>query len=131
MKLGEPLSYVRHLSLTFAYDEQRILTIFFPPDATHIFDGLNAFPTHVAHMSFGTLVTPPRAWPFTAPSVSSDLIPSQPLYSVALQWLKEDREKRRELERQGKKTRGARRDTVGDNEALINLFGCLHVLHIF
>ncbi|KAF7301636.1 hypothetical protein MIND_00729100 [Mycena indigotica] len=85
--------------------EQRNATILY---ATHIFDdGLNNFPTHIAHMSFGRLPTPPQPWP------SSDLalkFGSTALYQVALQWLKEDRAHRRELEKNGLKLRGARRD---------------------
>jgi hypothetical protein len=34
------------------------------------------------------------------------------IFNVALQWLKEDRVHRRELENQGRKKRGARRDEV-------------------
>lgn len=72
-------------------------------DATHIFDGLNNFPTHVAHMRFGSFVKEPTAWPF------SD---GKTLYSVALNWLAEDRQYRKKLEAEGRKTRGARRDQV-------------------
>ncbi|KAI6164840.1 P-loop containing nucleoside triphosphate hydrolase protein [Pisolithus thermaeus] len=75
-------------------------------DATHIFDGLNSFPTHVAHMRLGYFVTEPMPWPY----VSSAVSPSISLYHTALSWLKEDREHRRELERLGRKTRGARKN---------------------
>ena len=82
-------------------------------DATHIFDGLNDFPTHVAHMRFGSFVTPPTPWPITETSpLTEQFPPSTLLYHVALQWLKEDREHRRELEKNGRKVRGARRDQV-------------------
>lgn len=82
-------------------------------DATHIFDGLNSFPTHVAHMRFGSFVTSPTAWPITPTSSLAVQFPtSTTLYNVALQWLKEDRDHRRELENQGRKKRGARRDEV-------------------
>lgn len=82
-------------------------------DATHIFDGLNDFPTHVAHMRFGSFVTPPTAWPIITTSPLSAQFPaSTTLYNVALQWLQEDRDYRRELENQGRKQRGARRDEV-------------------
>lgn len=63
-------------------------------------------------MSFGTLVDHPTPWPFTQSPRSGNLGVNTPLYSVALQWLKEDREKRRQMEKQGKKRRGARKDTV-------------------
>jgi hypothetical protein len=83
-------------------------------DATHIFDGLNDFPTHVAHMRLGSFVTQPTPWPFTPPTTSPSCVFSPPLmlYSLALQWLKEDREHRRRLEKEGQKSRGAKRDQV-------------------
>lgn len=87
--------------------------------ATHIFDGLNSFPTHICRMRFGEFVGAPVLWspagpeepeehsPFEAGSTSH---PGTTLHAVAIQWLKEDREYRRELERNGRKLRGARRD---------------------
>ena len=82
-------------------------------DATHIYDGLDDFPTHIAHMHLGSMVTPPSPWPILPESpLSAQFTPFTPLYSVALQWLREDRDKRRELERHGLKTRGARRNQV-------------------
>lgn len=89
--------------------------------ATHIFDGLNDFPTHVAHMRFGSFTTPPTPWPFTDQSTST-------LYSVALQWLKEDREYRRELEKNGLKLRGARKDegVPSDSETFYRKYDYSH-----
>ncbi|KAF8913875.1 P-loop containing nucleoside triphosphate hydrolase protein [Gymnopilus junonius] len=89
--------------------EERGATILY---ATHIFDGLNDFPTHIAHMRFGTFVTPPTIWnPHQTKFLSINNLTQITLYDVALQWLKEDRDHRLSLERQGKKiTRGARRD---------------------
>ena len=72
------------------------------PDATHIFDGLNDFPTHIAHLRLGAFVQPPTPW-------NRDC-----LYDIALQWLTEDRAHRRQLELDGRKTRGARQNTVRD-----------------
>ena len=71
-------------------------------DATHIYDGIDSSfsPTHVAHMRLGSFLTEPTPWPFDNTTV----------YHMALQWLKEDRDHRRELEKQGRKPRGARRD---------------------
>lgn len=46
-------------------------------DATHIFDGLNDFPTHVAHMRFGSFVTLPTSWDLSKTSTT--------LYHVALE----------------------------------------------
>ncbi|PCH40779.1 nucleoside triphosphate hydrolase protein [Wolfiporia cocos MD-104 SS10] len=99
--------------------------------ATHIFDGLNDFPTHVAHMHLGTFLSQPTPWPLStgvaSQVVSVDLGPSPTLYSLALQWLREDRERRRELEKQGRKTRGAREDTVPtDSETFYRKYDYSH-----
>lgn len=81
--------------------EQRGASIIY---ATHIFDGLNEFPTHIAHMRDGRFVAEPRPW---SPQ-------SNTLHAMALKWLREDRDVRRneELTGQRSKTRGAREDTV-------------------
>ncbi|TFK75933.1 P-loop containing nucleoside triphosphate hydrolase protein [Pluteus cervinus] len=94
------------LNFLKADSEARNATILCKYNATHIFDGLNNFPTHVAHMRFGSFVTQPSSWPFKS-DISS---PIPTLYDVALKWLKDDREHRRELESNGLKRRGARRD---------------------
>lgn len=97
---------VRDELLTFLRNDSttRGATILY---ATHIFDGLNSFPTHVAHIHHGYFVTKPMPWP----CVSSADSPSINLYHTALSWLKEDRERRRESERMfDNKTRGARRN---------------------
>ena len=86
-----------------------------PLDATHIFDGLNEFPTHIAHMRLGTFMKKPRPWSHALVEQSSDNITGgldRTLFKIALQWLREDREHRRELEKAGRKTRGARRGQV-------------------
>ncbi|KAF5391212.1 hypothetical protein D9757_003075 [Collybiopsis confluens] len=82
--------------------------------ATHIFDGLNDFPTHVAHMNDGQFVLNPTPWPFdptTYPALDAGLIKAgSSLHSIALYWLAADRELRIREEREGKrvKTRGPR-----------------------
>lgn len=88
-------------------------------DATHIFDGLDAFPTHVAHMRLGKFVTLPSPWEsFTDVATGN----RSRLYSVALQWLKEDRDHRRELENNGRKRRGAQTQEVNPiSECPLNL----------
>ena len=76
---------------------------------------MNNFPTHVAHMHLGTFLMEPTSWPFsgvTAGGTSVDLGPNPTLYTVALQWLREDRDRRRGLEEQGRKRRGARTEEV-------------------
>ncbi|KAL1730683.1 P-loop containing nucleoside triphosphate hydrolase protein, partial [Schizophyllum commune] len=97
--------------------EERGATIIY---ATHIFDGLNKFPTHVAHMRLGEFVRPPTPWsPSTEP---------ESLYTVALKWLREDRAFRLELEKQGKKPRGARRDETipSDSETFYRKYDYSH-----
>jgi hypothetical protein len=77
-------------------------------DATHIFDGLEGFPTHVVHMRDGTLVEQPQEWP-----ISNQAVSFSSLYTLALTWLKEDRTLREADEKSGKrKKRGARIDEV-------------------
>ncbi|KAI5116956.1 hypothetical protein M0805_001929 [Coniferiporia weirii] len=93
--------------------------------ATHIFDGLNNFPTHVAHMRFGEFVGEPVPWtPFNHAQDSTVSGSGSTLHSTALQWLKEDREYRRDLERKGRKLRGARRDETvpSDSEAFFRKY---------
>jgi CCR4-NOT complex subunit CAF16 len=61
-------------------------------------------------MRLGSFVTDPTLWPLsTADDVGT---PDRTLFRTALQWLREDREHRRELEKGGRKIRGARRDQV-------------------
>ncbi|KIP10393.1 hypothetical protein PHLGIDRAFT_101292 [Phlebiopsis gigantea 11061_1 CR5-6] len=101
--------------------EERGATILY---ATHIFDGLNEFPTHVAHMRLGSFVTLPTSWPFEDFSVAG---PNTQLYGVALQWLREDRDFRRELEKKGRKVRGARKDDVPvDSETFYKKYDYSH-----
>ncbi|KAF8707604.1 P-loop containing nucleoside triphosphate hydrolase protein, partial [Rhizoctonia solani] len=82
--------------------------------ATHIFDGLNTFPTHVAHMRFGQFVSEPVLWEQQRiepelPSPSS----GSTLHALALRWLKDDREFRKQEEVAGRlnRIRGAKPDT--------------------
>jgi len=121
---------VRDDLLTFLRtdSETRGATILY---ATHIFDGLNDFPTHIAHMHLGTFLSQPTPWPLTpgaaSQSLSVDLGPNPSLYKVALQWLKEDRDRRRILEGQGRKSRGARTDTVpSDSETFYRKYDYSH-----
>ncbi|KAF8270973.1 P-loop containing nucleoside triphosphate hydrolase protein [Lactarius quietus] len=99
--------------------------------ATHIFDGLNEFPTHIAHMRLGIFVKKPIPWSDTVTEQSSDNIAGgldRTLFKVALQWLREDREHRRELEKAGRKTRGARRgqDVPSSSEAFYRKYDYSH-----
>lgn len=75
-------------------------------------------------MHLGTFLLEPTPWPLvgaTAGVTSADLGPNPTLYTLALQWLSEDRERRRQLEGQGRKRRGARNDAVGLTDGV----GCL------
>lgn len=65
-------------------------------------------------MRYGSFVTLPAHW---NPNPDSGIsLNTSTLYNLALQWLKEDRDCRRELEKNGQQvTRGARRDQVRHN----------------
>lgn len=121
---------VRDQLLTFLKNdsETRGSTILY---ATHIFDGLDDFPTHVAHMRLGSFVTEPSPWPITQDSVLAARFPpaTTTLFKVALEWLREDRLYREALEKQGiKKTRGARRNQIvpSDSETFYRKYDYSH-----
>jgi hypothetical protein len=61
-------------------------------------------------MRFGSFVTEPTLWP----SGFTDGQQAPTLYNTALQWLKEDRDYRRELEKEGRKGRGPRNEVCSD-----------------
>ncbi len=87
--------------------------------ATHIFDGLQSFPTHLAHMRLGmTTTTLPIDWPATNPADIAALPPTaaedkerdlSPLLNVSLAWLREDKVVRAEEEAKRGRKRGANR----------------------
>ena len=101
--------------------------------ATHIFDGLDAFPTHVVHIQLGTTTQPaPISWPITSediPGVPQGVLgdmenidrAGSKMLALALRWLKEDKMVRLELERKGElRARGGEKnlkDTPTDSEA--------------
>ncbi|CAE6409311.1 unnamed protein product [Rhizoctonia solani] len=121
---------VRDDLLTFLKEESetRGATILY---ATHIFDGLNTFPTHVAHMRFGQFVSEPAPWlqQQTEPGLPTPASGST-LHALALRWLKEDREFRKQEETAGRlnKTRGAKPDTgvPTDSEAFYKKYDYSH-----
>lgn len=78
-------------------------------DATHIFDGINTFPTHIAHMRDGRFVSEPTAWTGDVEGTVTTAAGST-IHALALRWLRQDREHRVALEKGGDKrrTRGAR-----------------------
>ncbi|EJD53510.1 P-loop containing nucleoside triphosphate hydrolase protein [Auricularia subglabra TFB-10046 SS5] len=99
--------------------EERGATIVY---ATHIFDGLDGFPTHIAHMRDGRFVAEPQAVPAQAQ-------PGHSLHRIALQWLKDDRDVRRAQEASGekKKTRGSRATNVPtDSETFYKKYDYSH-----
>lgn len=71
--------------------------------ATHIFDGLHVFPTHVAHLQLGATPALPLEW---NPTKTRD-----DLFKIALEWIREDRELRREKEKKAGRMRGPKTDT--------------------
>ncbi|GAA5960451.1 hypothetical protein JCM21900_003600 [Sporobolomyces salmonicolor] len=91
--------------------------------ATHIFDGLDAFPTHLCHVQLGSTVTPsPLAWPLPADfaGVPRDVRAKMDdpqrggsrLLELAIHWLEVDRARRvaEEISLGGKQKRGALAD---------------------
>ncbi|WWC90862.1 uncharacterized protein L201_005799 [Kwoniella dendrophila CBS 6074] len=74
--------------------------------ATHIFDGLRKFPTKICHMQLGSTPRGIVTWP-PANVPESD----QDLFSLALGWLREDRELRRVKEKEKGRVRGPKTDT--------------------
>ncbi|KDQ64477.1 hypothetical protein JAAARDRAFT_201810 [Jaapia argillacea MUCL 33604] len=103
--------------------ESRGATIIY---ATHIYDGLNDFPTHIAHMRLGAFVTQPTPWS-SSHATAVATFGARTLYDVALQWLKDDRDFRRNLEKSGRKARGARIDVVpSDSETFYKKYDYAH-----
>ncbi|CAO1630370.1 unnamed protein product [Parajaminaea phylloscopi] len=102
--------------------EQRGATIVY---ATHIFDGLHDFPSHVAHMRLGEMVPETSGsgdgtgssesvlrWPPATEDTSLYDNKDGPLLNLALSWLRVDRKIREEREAKqanGARQRGAKR----------------------
>ncbi|KAG7088714.1 hypothetical protein E1B28_012682 [Marasmius oreades] len=109
--------------------ESRGATIIY---ATHIFDGLDDFPTHVAHMRDGAFALNPTPWPLEASLMPPDgqlLKTGSLLHSVALTWLAEDRSHRIKEEKEGKRPvlRGARKQVnPTDSESFYKKYDYSH-----
>ncbi|OCF57384.1 CCR4-NOT complex subunit CAF16 [Kwoniella mangroviensis CBS 10435] len=74
--------------------------------ATHIFDGLRNFPTKICHMQLGSTPRGIVSWPpANVPESELDL------FTLALGWLREDRELRRVKEKEKGRVRGPKTDT--------------------
>ncbi|TIC12429.1 P-loop containing nucleoside triphosphate hydrolase protein [Wallemia mellicola] len=94
--------------------------------ATHIFDGLIDFPTHVLHLRLGSNIGNPEKWPLEEGSklheiIKSSSIEASPLLKLALGWLREDLIYRREYEKSIDRRRGAREETT-DSEVFYSKF---------
>ncbi|GAA5918723.1 hypothetical protein JCM1841_006261 [Sporobolomyces salmonicolor] len=107
----------RLLSFLIAETATRNATILY---ATHIFDGLDTFPTHLCHVQLGSTVAPsPLAWPLPADfaGVPRDVRAKMDdpqrggsrLLELAIHWLEVDRARRIEQEIRigGQQKRGA------------------------
>ncbi|SNX85069.1 related to ATP-binding cassette (ABC) transporter [Melanopsichium pennsylvanicum] len=110
--------------------EERGATIIY---ATHIFDGLQSFPTHLAHMRLGTTTTTlPIDWPATNPADIAALPPTaiadkerdlSPLLNVSLAWLREDKVVRAQEEEKRGRRRGAnRQNETTDSERFFSKY---------
>lgn len=74
-------------------------------DATHIFDGLSVFPTHISHLQLGSTAGELRKW--------EPELKHEDLFNLALEWIREDRDLRRAKEKAAGRRRGPRaRDEV-------------------
>ncbi|KAK4700366.1 CCR4-NOT complex subunit CAF16, partial [Phenoliferia sp. Uapishka_3] len=133
---------VRSRLLSFLVEEceTRNATILY---ATHIFDGLDAFPTHLCHIQLGTTIAPsPLNWPIkfgaadeAVPGVPKGIRekmmdperPGSKLLELALSWLVEDRAARiaREISVSGAQKRGAQ-STPGESEAFYRKYDYAH-----
>ncbi|TIB57116.1 hypothetical protein E3P79_03217 [Wallemia ichthyophaga] len=98
-------------------------------NATILFDGLFNFPTHVMHMRLGSNVGNPEPWPLVPQSplhhtIKQSNVEASPLLKLALAWLREDLEYRREYEKSIDRQRGARSETT-DSETFYSRFDYL------
>ena len=112
--------------------------------ATHIFDGLDSFPTHICHLQLGSTLTPPLiAWPLPTDAqhvdgIADDVIvrtkdperTGSRLMEIALGWLVEDNTQRKELEDAGvegfRKRGKASNDVVTDSEVFYRKYDYSH-----
>ncbi|XAO25819.1 hypothetical protein I312_104649 [Cryptococcus bacillisporus CA1280] len=74
--------------------------------ATHIFDGLKKFPTKVCHIQLGSTPRELIAWPPEGKGSQEET-----LFELALGWLREDRDLRRQKEKEKGRVRGPKTDT--------------------
>jgi CCR4-NOT complex subunit CAF16 len=90
------------------------LTFFLGPlDATHIYDHIETFPTHICHLRLGR--TPDELVTYTPTStITEDAVAAEEkrgeLLGIALNWLRMDREVRKQRDKERGKERGAKRN---------------------
>ena len=94
--------------------------------ATHIFDGLLDFPTHIIHLRLGQNVGPPIKWPLDEKSdlyaiVKDDPFQGSNLLKLAIHWLREDVIQRRQYEQSINRQRGPKFETT-DSETFYSKF---------
>lgn len=80
-------------------------------DATHIYDHIETFPTHICHLRLGR--TPDEMVTYTPSStIMEDSVAAEEkrgeLLGIALKWLREDREVRRQRDKERGRERGAK-----------------------
>ncbi|GAA6064663.1 hypothetical protein JCM10212_001779 [Sporobolomyces blumeae] len=135
---------VRSKLLAFLVEEteQRNSTILY---ATHIFDGLDSFPTHLCHIQLGSTIPPsPLPWPLPPNSQLAEpgRVPDRVrdrmadenragsrMLELALWWLENDKQARLDKEHRehGEKKRGARnREVVTDSEKFYKQYDYSH-----
>jgi len=123
---------VRHHLLMFLKEESEVrgATVLY---ATHIFDGLGTFPTHITHLHLGSLTTrEPMPWPIPPQHPGLPLkLRNTPalaygLWDLALAWLEEDRERRLKEDGRGRGRRGARREETTDSEVFYRKYDYSH-----
>lgn len=102
---ASPLSYLFLKSMR-CRDLRLTVESSYPP-GTHIFDGLDIFPTSVLHMQLGSIPQEPIAWPRPAGEDQEGQNGSR-LLGLALGWLKEDRVLRKKAEQAKGRVRGPR-----------------------
>ncbi|KAJ3857068.1 P-loop containing nucleoside triphosphate hydrolase protein [Lentinula lateritia] len=105
--------------------------------ATHIFNGLNTFPMHIAHMCDGQFTLNPIPWPLQDlgnlledPKAKEHFLKSGlSIHALALTWLSNDRTARVQAEKEGKqrKVRDAQAQRIpSDSETFYKKYDYSH-----
>ncbi|GJN92657.1 hypothetical protein Rhopal_005692-T1 [Rhodotorula paludigena] len=110
--------------------------------ASHIFDGMDAWPTHLCHIQLGSTAPPsPLAWPLSGAAGEDAAVPpavrarmddpqrsGSRLLELAVHWLEEDKRRRidKEVREGGKERRGANGKVTTDSEAFYRKYDYSH-----